>query len=214
MHPTPPKTCCIGVLNHEIYANELVPVVEKARRSATADEAMAMLRGLIARLPGAEQARPLEQYDKLVNAVQAGRWLRSPAGLLVECICVEEAAECPDLLDAFDAAAPLFFKWNEEHTHTLLSFFGSLSDHTLPWASSGDTWRAILPPDAIAEATAAMGELTRRDVHRMLADAEDGSIYSDDEAGTLADWWDNMRRILRLAHRQERGFYIAIRTAV
>lgn len=206
------KVCVLGVLNHDIYAGELIPLVERARKPSTSEEAMTLLRALIARLPSAEQARPLEQYDKLVNAVQSGRWLRGPAGILLESICVEERADVGDHISDFDAAAEIFFTWNEANTHTLLRFFAMLPDHTVPWASPGDTWRSILSPEHIQAASEAMNDLTRRDVLRLLGDAEDGGVYSEEEAATLADWWDNIRRILRLANRQERGFYISVRT--
>ncbi|TVR05143.1 MAG: hypothetical protein EA398_00400 [Deltaproteobacteria bacterium] len=210
----PRKRCVFGALNHTALVEEFQPLHRKATRSGQSEEAAAALRALLVRHGGTPPTSVQEQIDKLLNAVQSQRWLRAPAGVLIEHLYIDgDAREATDHFEDFDAAAEFFFRWDEERTARLLGFFSTLSEHTLPWASHGDTWRAALPHEAVRDASAAMNELTRRDVQRLLADAEGGGVFSEDEANAFADWWDHLRAVLRVAKRSELGFYLCIRPA-
>lgn len=215
MDNTSPATLTVGVLDFETFSGRFVPIVDRARKSSTARAAMADLRTFVANLRSREAREEAASHLERIDAsVQSNRWHRSAAGQILEVSCVEELVRLPDHTATICACADMLYAWNPDHAELIYGFLVFLSDRTIPWASPADTWRAILPPDAIEGIANAMNALTPRDLRKLLEEADGGSIFSPEEAEQIAAWWGEYRRIVRLAQRQERGLYFSVRQAV
>lgn len=205
---------CVGVLDHEAYGTRLLPLVTQIRAGESKADALAELRTFLTGLKDKTRREDsLSQLERIEVAVQSSRWHRSAAGQILELACVEEFVRVPDELERFRAGMDFIYLWDETHAEVIHRFLAFLGDHTLPWASPGDTWRAIVTPDQLAEVYDAFDALSPRALKKMLVNAEDGGVFSPEEATAVSDWYGELRRIVRLAHRQDSGFFIAVRDA-
>lgn len=206
--------CTLALLNYRLLKDELQPTVARARSSATAADAITELRGLVARIEEASQRDDaLAQLERIEHAVQSGRWQRSAAGILLECLCVTEPVVIADRFTEFGRYAEFLFPWDEARTETLLTFIAHLSDHTIPWASVGETWRAALSPRELIAPSEALNAMTRRELRKLLEETEGGGVFSEEEAETIAEWWERVRAALRMAVRLESGLFLRVNPA-
>ena len=205
-----PTSCTVGVLDYKKFSGQLLPLVERARTkgdSAAVDEIRAMLMGID---DGDLKLDALSQLDRIDVAVQSRRWHPSAAGFVLEAACVDDPAVIPDLMSTLNSASDFLYDWNEEKAEAIFQFFGFLSDRTLRWASPPDSWRAIVPPEALADPTDALSALSPRALRKMLIEAEDGNVFSEQEALDLSLWWEAIRKAVRVAAKTDCGFYICV----
>ena len=203
-------TCTVGVLDHQKFTAQFLPLVERAR-DAHDLSAVEEMRALVMGVPdGPRRNDLLSQLDRIDVAVQSGRWHASAAGLVLQGICVDQPATVRDLMNNLHAFTQLLYDWNTDHAERLLTFFGFLSDRTLSWCSPSDAWRAVLPPESLIEPAAALGAMTPRQLRKLLIDAEDGDICSEPEARAMAEWWEAIRTSVREGARSGEGFYICV----
>lgn len=203
-------TCRVGVLEHTRYSQQFEPLIRETRAKRSA-EAVAKLRAFLMGVPDNDvREDALVQLERIDVAVQGSRWQSNAAGMILEASCVENLESVPDLSPLLDTCSNFLYEWNEEHADTIYTFFGFLADHTIRWASPSDTWRAVVPPDRLGEIAEAMGALTPREVRKMLESAEDGDVFSEDEAREFSAWWEAIRKAIRVAVRTESGFYICV----
>ena len=208
--PNNNATCTVGVLEHKKFTAQFLPLVERARTSADL-AAVEELRALVMGVPdGPRRNDLLAQLDRIDVAVQSGRWHASAAGLVLQGVCVDQTATTRDLMQNLQAFTQLLYDWNTDHAETLLTFFGFLSDRTLPWCSPSDTWRAVLPPESLVAPAEALGALTPRQLRKLLIEAEDGDICSEPEARAMSEWWEAIRTAVRQGARTGEGFYICV----
>ena len=204
--------CTLGVLDYERFSGTLVPLVQRAQKSSGAAEAVEELRAFVANIKDrSRRDEAVSQVDRIDVAVQGSRWHRAAAGHVLEAACVEELTKIDDQTESFKLCLDYLYEWNEDAAETIAKFFAFLSDHTLPWASPSDTWRAAVPPEDLVAPAEVMSDLTPRALRKLLESAEDGIVFAEDEAETLAEWWGQLRKMVRLAHRQERGLLVAIK---
>ena len=202
--------CLVGALDYRKYAQQFVPIVERARSGRSMDP-VEELRALIMGVADNDQrTESLAQLERIEVAVQGGRWHRSAIGVLLEATCVEDRETVPDFLATFTSCSCYLYDWNEDFAEAIYAFFSELNDKTVPWASPTDTWRAIVPPDQLAATSEAFGALSARDLKKMLAEAEGGDVFSEDDAKEIAGWWEAVRKALRVSLRTERAFYFSI----
>lgn len=203
---------CIGVLDFEAYDKRMLPLVEQIRGGRDKADALNELRTFLTGLKDKTRREDsLSQLERVEVAVQSSRWHRSAAGQILEFACVEEMTRTSDELERFRAGMDFIYLWDENHGEIIHRFLAFLGDHTLPWASPGDTWRAVISPTQIAEVFEAFDALSPRALKKMLVNAEDGGVFSPEEAEAVSSWYGDVRRIVRLAHRQDAGFFIAVR---
>lgn len=206
-------TCTVGVLDHKKFDGQLSPLVERARSKgdgAAVEEIRAMLMGI-----GDNDRRSdaLSQLERIEVAVQSRRWHRSAAGFVLEAACVPEPEVVPDLMPVMNSASDFLYDWNEDHAEAVFQFLGYLSDCTLIWASPQDTWRAVVPPSELVGPAEALGALTPRALRKMLSEAEEGNVFSEEEALDLSTWWEALRKSVRVAARTDDGLYISVTSA-
>lgn len=144
----PTGACVIGVLDFKKYTDQFIPVVERARGPGRSIEALDDLRALIMGIAeGDRRTEALNQFERVEVAVQGNRWHRSAAGHILEATCVDDPERVRDLIPVLTSCSGYLYDWNEDYAEAIYTFFGFLSDRTLPWASPSDTWRAIVPPN-------------------------------------------------------------------
>lgn len=202
--------CTVGVLDYKKFSDQLVPLVERARRKgdgAAVEEIRAMLMGIN---DANRRADALSQLERIEVAVQGRRWHRSAAGFVLEAACVPDPEVVPDLMPVMNSASDFLYDWNADHAEQIFDFLGFLSDRTLIWASPQDAWRAVVPPDELKASAEALGALSPRELRKMLSQAEDGDVFSEDEALDLSAWWEALRKAVRVAARTEDGLYISV----
>ncbi len=205
-------TCIVGVLDHRKYSEQLLPMIERARRSTTSATAVEELRAFIMGVGnGTRREDALTQLERIEVAVQSSRWHRSAAGHVLEAACVGDLEEIPDLMSMLESCSNFLYGWDQERAEVIYRFFGFLSDNTLLWASPGDTWRAAVAPESLRDVADAMGALSPRDLRKLLENAEEGDVFSADEAREFSDWWGAIRKAIRMAVRTEQGLYISVR---
>ncbi len=203
-------TCTVGVLDHKKFTTQFLPLVERARDSADL-QAVDEMRALVMGVQDPNRRNDLmAQLDRIEVAVQSSRWHPSAAGLVLQGICVEEAASVQDLMSSLNAFSQLLYEWNTDHAEQVLTFFGFLSDRTLNWCSPADTWRAVIPPADLIAPAEALGALTPRQLRKLLIEAEDGDICSETEARAMSEWWETVRTAVRAGSRAGEGFYICV----
>lgn len=66
-------------------------------------------------------------------------------------------------------------------------------------------------PDEVLRIQDAISALTPREFKRIMVEADQGEVFSEAEAELLAEWWTQVRRVLRLAARLEQGVMFAAR---
>lgn len=200
------------MLHFERFDEKYRPLMERARTSdglVAIQELRAVLTGLSDKDRRDDSLTQLERVDV---AVQSGRWHRSAAGYILEYSCVEEATKLPDYLPMLSSIIEFVYLWNEEHAEHIYQFFSFLSDLTIHWASPQDTWRAVVSPDMLVAPAEAFDALTPRSFRKLLEEAENGDVFSPEEAAELAEWWGEFRKMFRLARRQDNmGLYVGVR---
>lgn len=202
--------CTVGVLDYKRFAEQLVPLVNRAKGKgdeAAVEEIRAMLMGID---DADRRSDAINQLDRIAVAVQSRRWHPSAAGFVLEAACVDEPTQIPDLMGLLNSASDFLYDWNEDNAEVIYEFFGFLSDRTLRWASPPDAWRAIVPPEALEAPTEALSALTPRQLRKMLTEAEEGNAFSEEEAIELSLWWEAIRKAARVASRTEGGLYICV----
>ncbi len=202
--------CRLAVLQYERYNEHFVPIITRARKkggAAAVEELRAFLTGIKDR---DKRDEAMNQVDRIDSAVQGNRWHEAAAGMVMDASCTEDIKEFDDFSGSLDTWADFLYDWDPENAEAICNFFGFLSDYTVAWASPSDTWRAAVPPEQLTAAATAMGALTPRQLQKMLSSAEDGDVFSDEEAEDLANWWGEFRSTVRLARRQEEGLLVAI----
>lgn len=203
-------TCTVGVLDHAKYDEQFLPLIREARGRGGV-EAVPKLRAFLMGIgEGERRDDALNQLDRVEVAVQGGRWQSNASGMILEASCVDAVEEVPDLMSMLQTCSPFLYEWNEDHAETVTRFFGFLSDHTIRWASPPDTWRAIVAPEHLGGIQEAMSALTPRELRKLMEAAEDGNVFSVDEAREFSQWWEAIRKVLRTASRLEHGFYICV----
>lgn len=206
-------TSTFGVLDHTTYASRFLPIVERLRGGE--GSAIDDLRTFVAAIDdGAQRDEAAAQLERLEGAVGNGRWHRNAAGQILEMCCVDQIVRLPDMLPTFQTAIEFLYAWNDENAETIHRFFAFLGDRTIPWASPSDAWRALLPASEIVEVGEAMADLTARDLKKLLVEAEDGDVFSPDEARDVSEWWGELRKVVRVANRLEHGLYVSVRHPV
>lgn len=210
-----PVACRFGVLDYTVYKQTVLPLVERARKSSTSRIAMAELKTFLTGLKDkGRREESLTHFERLDAAVQGSRWHRGAAGAILEAGCVDETAKLPDLIAVFRSCSDMFYGWNADHGETLHRFWSFLGDHTIPWASPPDTWRGVLAPTELGPIADVANALTPRDLRKMLTDADRGEVFSPEDAEALSEWWSEMRRIVRLANRQEQGMMVCLKQSI
>ena len=213
MLPNEAPVCTLGVLDHQRFAETLVPLINRARSGRSPADSIAELRAFVATIKDrAKREDATSHMDRIEVAVQGSRWHRNAAGQILEATCVEESSQVVDQLDMFDACFDYLYAWNPDHAETIWTFLRYLSDFTVMWASPGDTWRAVIPPDLLTGPASAMAELTPRELGKMLSAVEDAEAFSEAETAGISEWWAQLRKMVRLAERQDFGLLIAVKT--
>lgn len=203
-------TCTVGVLDYKKYTEQLVPLVERARRKgdgAAVEEIRAMLMGMS---DASRRAEALSQLERIEVAVQSRRWHRSAAGLVLEAACVPDPEVVPDLMPVMNSASDILYDWNDDFAEQIYEFLGFLSDRTLVWASPQDAWRAIVAPEELVVAAEAVSALSPRELRKLLSEAEEGDIFSEADALELSTWWEALRKAVRVASKTDDGLYISV----
>ena len=209
----PDAQCAVGVFDHAKYEEQFLPLIKEARGRGGAS-AIPKLRALLMGIgEGEVRDDALNQLDRVEVAVQGNRWQTNASGMILEAACVDAIESVPDLMPMLQTCSPFLYEWNEDHAETVMRFFGFLSDHTVRWASPPDTWRAIVGPEELTAVQEAMGALTPRELRKLLEAAEEGDVFSVDEAREFSHWWEAVRKVLRTASRLEQGFYICVEQA-
>lgn len=209
----PPAICRIAVLDYDRYASGFLPNIEKAHKSPSKSDAqMEALKVLIANVKDRTQREDaMAQYERLFGAIQNNRWQYAATGLMLEFACTEEARIVDDLIPTLPLWIDILFDdWEESHAISVQEFFAFLPDHTIHWASTADAWRAVISPRELDDIATAMGALTSRQFAKRLASAEDGDIFDNEEAERIAEWWGEVRSVVRAARREEAGLLITI----
>jgi len=200
----------VGVLDHEKFAGQLMPLVERAITSAEID-AVEEMRALVMGITDPQRRNvALSQVERIDVAVQSHRWHRSAAGHVLQATCVDDEARVQDLMPLLNSCSHFLYDWNEDHAEALYQFFACLSDRTLTWASPPNAWRAIVPPKELERPAEALDALTPRSLRKMLEGAEDGDVFSKDDARRIADWYEAMRKAVRIGTRTGGGFFICV----
>lgn len=210
MLPASIADCTVGVLEYTKFSDQLLPLVDRASNRAdltAVEELRALVMGIT---DAARRVEILAQLDRIDVAVQSGRWHPSAAGLVLQGVCVPEAVTVEDRMSSLTAFTEVLYDWNADHAEEIATFFGFLSDRTLPWCSPSDTWRAVLPPAELKAPAEALGALSPRQLRKMLIDAEDGDVCSEDEARAMGAWWEAIRTALRQGTRTGEGLFIAV----
>lgn len=202
--------CTVGVLEYAKFSDQLLPLVDRSRNRHDLT-AVEELRALVMGVPDAgRRADILSQLDRIDVAVQSSRWHSSAAGLVLQGVCVPEAVTVEDRMGSLSAFTEVLYDWDADHAEQILTFFGFLSDRTLPWCSPSDTWRAVLPPEELKAPAEALGALTPKQLRKLLVEAEDGDVCSEDEARAMGAWWEALRTAIRQSSRMGEGLFIAI----
>lgn len=199
----------IGVFHHALYVDEFLPVLERMLKPSQTLEGMKSLRALATSIEDSVRREDATgAIERMSGQAANGKVAKGPIGIVLELLCMEESARLDDAMEEFLSTAPLLYAWNAQHAETLMRFFSSLCDATLPWASTQEVWRAVVAPEALHDAARAASELTPRELRKLLEQADGGDVFSPEQAAEIANWWDQFRTTLRLAWRQERGFYL------
>ncbi|MFT4703399.1 MAG: hypothetical protein ACI81R_001090 [Bradymonadia bacterium] len=206
-------TCTVGVLEYQKFAEQFEPLIKQARTKRHQDAIIGLRAFLMGLGEGDRRDEAMVQLDRVDVAVQGNRWQSNAVGLILEASCVEQSEEVPDFMPLLDTCSSFFYEWNEEHAETIFTFFGFLSDHTLRWASQVDTWRAIVAPEMLPPVAEAMEGLSAREVRKMLIAAENGDVFSEDEAREFGRWWDAFRKAIRVATRLGEGLYVCVKVS-
>lgn len=208
--PSSVALCRVGVLEHKKYTEHFEPLIREVRAKRSA-EVVAQLRAFLMSIGDSDlREDALGQLERIEVAVSGNRWQSNAAGFVLEASCVDNAETVPDLSGLLDTCSTFLYDWDESHAETIFTFFGFLSDHTVRWASPPDTWRAVVPPSNLQDIGEAMNALTPRDMRKMLEGAEDGDVFSEDEAREFSAWWEAMRKGIRMANRLEEGLYVCV----
>jgi hypothetical protein len=206
----PDTHCTFGVLDFKKYEKTLCPLIDRAKKKsdlAAAEELRALLMGIS---DDERRAEALVHHERLFVAMQSRQWKRTAAGHLLEASCVPKPEVVPDLMGELGNASNFLYDWNEDHAEQIFEFLAFLSDRTLGWASSPDTWRAVLAPSELATSFDAIDALSPRELRRILIEAEDGGVYAEEEALAIGNWWEALRKSVRIAARTDDGLYVAV----
>lgn len=210
---TPPSICRIAVLDYERYATTFLPNIEKAYAAPNKSaEAVENIKVLIANVKDRTlREDAMTQFERLHGAIQNNRWQYAAAGLMLEHACTEDAKIVDDLIPSLPLWIEILYAdWVEGHAEAVQRFFSFLPDHTLHWASTPDAWRTAIGPQELDSVATAMGALTPRQFAKHLSSAENGDIFDNEEADTIAAWWNELRSVIRASRRQEAGLLITI----
>lgn len=205
--------CRIAVLDYARYANSFEPLIQKARKSLSrSGSTMEELKLLIANVKERQvREEALTQFDRLETAIQSNKWHYAAAGTMLELACTEEAKVITDLMPTMPTWIDILYTdWDENQARAVESFFSYLPDHTLDWASPSESWRAAVSPDELADVASATGALTPRQFSKYLSSAENGDIFDSEEAEKIANWWNEVRSVIRTARRQDAGILISV----
>ena len=202
----------MGVLDHARFAGQFLPIIERARGGRAAGvAAVEELKAFVANVKDrAQREEAQSQLERIEVSVSSNRWHAAAAGNVLQAALCDELKEIPDMLHQLPTWLDFLYDWDETNAEAIQRFFSFLSDHTLDWASPVDTWRAAVGPDDLEEVATAMGALTPRQLAKMLASVEDGDVFSEQEAEEIADWWNEIRTLIRLARRQEAGVLFVV----
>lgn len=67
-----------------------------------------------------------------------------------------------------------------------------------------------LAPSELATSFDAIDALSPRELRRILIEAEDGGVYAEEEALAIGNWWEALRKSVRIAARTDDGLYVAV----
>lgn len=205
--------CRIAVLDHNRYANSFEPLIQKARKNLSrAGSSMEELKLLIANVKERQvREDALTQFERLETATQSNKWHFAAAGQMLELACTEEAKIVADLMPTIPTWIDILYTdWDENQARAVEAFFSYLPDHTLEWASPAEAWRAAVGPDELADVASATGALTPRQLSKYLSSAENGDIFDSEEAEKIANWWNDVRSVIRQARRLDAGILITV----
>lgn len=207
-----PLSFIMGVLDHRLFTGPLSQSAERARRPSSASEAIATLKTVVAAVEDkARRQVAVDQLERIEVALASGRWNRLAAGHLLEAVAADEVTTLDDHTALFHQCSSFIYGWNEDFAEQIYTFFTYVSDRTVPWATSSEVWRAAVMPDEVLRIQDAISALTPREFKRIMVEADQGEVFSEAEAELLAEWWTQVRRVLRLAARLEQGVMFAAR---
>lgn len=208
-----PSICRLAVLDYQRYSTTFLPNIETAfAKPSGAKDAMEALKLLIANVKDRTQREEaMTQFGRLLGATQNGRWQPAATGLMLEFACTTDAKMVDDLIPTMPLWIDVLYQdWEESHAIAVQEFFAYLPDHTIHWASTGDSWRAVVGPEKLDAVATAMGSLTPRQFQKKLASAENGDIFDSEEAEHISTWWGDIRSVVRAARREEAGILVTI----
>jgi hypothetical protein len=209
-----PGIATVGVFDHRLFATVLRPLLEDLRRTSTAAGALVRLEAWVnTDVPLPRRDDLIAQLDRMRGSGSSEQpsWKLEAAGLFIEHACLEETTDIRDLNLLFRSALPLLTPWSIRHARTLLEFFREQNEQTIRWASGSDVWRTSLPNESLVPVAEAMSALSPHELERLLREAEGGSIFTPEEAAELREWWNSLRRMVRLAARSDRGLFVSVR---
>lgn len=208
-----PSTCRLAVLDYERYASTFLPNIEAAHaKPSGSKDSLEALKLLIANVKDRTQREEaMAQFERLHGATQNGRWQPAATGLMLEFACSDDAKIVEDLIPTAPLWIDILYNdWEENHAIAVQEFFAYLPDHTIHWASTADSWRAVVGPEKLDAVGTAMGSLTPRQFLKKLTAAEGGDIFDNEEAEHISSWWGEVRSVVRAARREEAGVLITI----
>lgn len=211
---TTPGIATVGVFDYALFDRRIRPMLEDVKRSTTATLALARLEDYIATdAPVGKRDDLRTQLERMRGSGNSDQpsWKHEAAGLFVEHACLDESTTLRDHGPLFRASLPLLTPWSVSHARTMLEFMREQNEHTIRWASAADIWRAALPLALLTDVAEAMSALSPHELERQLRSARDGSVFTPEEATEVREWWNSLRRILRLAVRMEMGLFVSVR---
>jgi len=204
--------CLIGTIDYVAYTNTMASLFTRLARPATAREPLDQLSAIIPSLKEKSRREDANTHmEKITQFVDGNRsQYRDHLGHLFEAVCADNQARLPDLAPIMRSCSDYLYAWDAEKGETIYRFFAYLGDYTVDWASQASYWRAIVPPDALRAPAEAMDALNPTEMRKILETADNGEVFSREEAEQVAEWWTIFRKTARRAARADEALFIAL----